>query len=106
MLTCVSSKYSSESSNTRAFFDRCEIRCTLAADPGAKNVWRVRPWRPFASLVFIDTAISSYIAPQGRRESGTRGPNSDPQLHDPHTHLLSPVAFLAGIDHWNPEGIP
>ena len=78
MWTCVSSKYSSESSNTRAFFDRCEIRYS-GRRPGAKNVWR---------------------------ESGTRGPNSDPQLHDPHTHLLSPVAFLAGIDHWNPEGIP
>lgn len=106
MWTCVSSKYSSESSNTRAFFDRCENRCTLAADPGAENVWLGRPWRPFASVVFIDTAMGSHIAPQGWRESGSRGPNSDPQRRDPHTHLLSPVAFLASIDHWNPEGIP
>ena len=42
--------------------------CTLAADPGAKNVWLGRPWRPFASVVFIDTAMGAHIAPQGWRE--------------------------------------
>jgi polygalacturonase len=141
----------------KAFFDRCEIHstphsggyitaqgkhyadedsgfvflnCTLTADPRAGNVWLGRPWRPFASVVFVDTALGPHIAPQGWREwtpgkttyldttyyaeSGSRGPNNDPQLRDPHTHLLSPAeaagyspaAFLAGTDHWNAEATP
>ena len=87
----------------KAYFDRCEIRstahsvgyitaqgkhyadedsgfvfrdCTLTADPGAKDVWLGRPWRPFASVVFIDTAKGPHIAPQGWRECAERNETS------------------------------
>jgi len=136
--------------DSKAVFDRCEIRstahsegfitaqskhyaeedsgfvfrgCTLTADPGARNVWLGRPWRPYSTVVFLNSVIGPHIMPQGWREWHPGETNYLPTAYyaefgsrdtgtrDPHTHLLSafeaarymPAAFLAGSDNWNPE---
>jgi pectinesterase len=42
------------------FFD-----CTLTADPGIKDVYLGRPWRPYAQTVFIRTEMGAHIHPDG-----------------------------------------
>ena len=37
-------------------------RCKLTADPGVAHVWLGRPWRPMASVVFLDTEMGAHIA--------------------------------------------
>jgi pectin methylesterase-like acyl-CoA thioesterase len=137
-----------------AFFDRCEIHstahaggyitaqgkhyadedsgfvfrnCTLTAEPNVSGVWLGRPWRPWASVVFLNSTMGAHIASQGWREwrpgetnyldtvyyaeFESHGSGGNTQKRDPHTHLLSPAqaaafeasAFLAGHDGWNPE---
>lgn len=81
--------------DSKAFFDRCEIRsnahsggyitaqskvrpeqdsgyvfdhCTLTADPGVSRVWLGRPWRPYAKVVFLNTEMGSHIEAPGWRE--------------------------------------
>ena len=137
----------------KAVFDRCEIHstahnggfitaqgkhyadedsgfvfrdCTLTAEPGVSNVWLGRPWRAWATVVFLNSTMGAHIVPQGWREwrpgettylstvyyaeSGSRGPGGSDKARDRHTHLLSPAeaaafdssAFLAGREGWNP----
>jgi polygalacturonase len=103
-------------------------RCRLTADVGVtKNVYLGRPWRPYATVVFLDTEMGDKIDPAGWREwhpgethsldtafyaeYGSTGPAAHPGERDPHTHFLTPEqaaqykpsAFLRGIDHWDPE---
>ncbi len=81
--------------DARAFFENCEIRskahpvvfitaqsklhadeksgyvfdhCRLTADPEAKVVYLGRPWRGFASVVFMNTQMGPWIAPEGWHE--------------------------------------
>jgi polygalacturonase len=140
----------------KAVFDRCEIHstahtggyitaqgkhyadedsgfvfrdCRLTADPGVSDVWLGRPWREWASVVFLNSTMAAHIAPQGWREwrpgdttylntvyyaeFDSRGPGGNTQKRDPHTHILSPAEsaaflpsrFLAGHDRWNPGEI-
>lgn len=39
--------------------------CRLTADPGVTKVYLGRPWRPYASTVFIDCEMGSHITPAG-----------------------------------------
>lgn len=137
----------------KAVFDRCEIHstehkggyvtaqgkhyaeedsgfvfhnCKLTGAPGLTDVWLGRPWRPYASVVFLDTEMGEHIAPAGWREwhpgetnylptvhyaeFHSSGPGWRPQDRDPHTKLLNAAeaarfdtkAFLAGSDGWDP----
>ncbi len=137
----------------KAVFDRCEIhstahkgayitaqakhypeedsgfvfnRCKLTADPGVTNVYLCRPWRPYATVIILDTEMGSHIDPAGWREwhpgethspdtafyaeYDSTGPGAHPLERDPHTHFLSPEqvrryapsVFLLGSDNWNP----
>src|SRR5262249_25952330 len=43
-------------------------RCRLTAETGVEHVWLGRPWRPYASVVFLNTAMGSHIEPAGWRE--------------------------------------
>ncbi|HKD86855.1 MAG TPA: pectinesterase family protein, partial [Terriglobales bacterium] len=119
-LTAQSRHYAGQESGF--VFDHCKV----TADADAKSIWMGRPWRPFATVVFLNTDIQATIEPAGWREwhpgethsldtafyaeyhsvgSGATGPR------DPHTHILSdaeaqqflPAKFLAGPDAWNPE---
>jgi polygalacturonase len=137
-----------------AVFDRCEIhstshaggfvtaqakhypeedsgfvfnRCTLTADPDVtKSVYLGRPWRPYATVVFLDSQMGAHIDPAGWREwhpgethsidtafyaeYHSTGPGADAGQRDPHTHLLTqeqasqyePSVFLRGRDNWDP----
>lgn len=40
-------------------------KCTLTAKEGITKVYLGRPWRPYASTVFIQTSMGSHIVPQG-----------------------------------------
>jgi len=101
-------------------------RCKLTADPGVAHVWLGRPWRPLASVVFLDTVMGPHIEPAGFREwhpgetqymntvfyaeSGSTGPGAHPTLRDAHITKLSAAEavryetrrVLAGRDNWNP----
>jgi polygalacturonase len=140
--------------DSKAVFDRCEIHstahdggfitaqakhyasedsgfvfdhCTLVADPGLiGKVYLGRPWRPYASVVYLNTEMGSYIDPTGWREwhpgethsldttfyaeYNSTGPGAIHDQRDPHTHFLTaeqakqydPAVFLRGTDDWNP----
>lgn len=100
--------------------------CKLTAEPGVDNVYLGRPWRPFASVVWLNTEMGAHIQPAGWREwhpgethsldtafyaeSASTGPGARPADRDPHSKQLSPeqarpflpANFLRGSDGWNP----
>lgn len=79
--------------------------CKLTAEPGVTNVWLGRPWRPYASVVFLNTEMGAHIQPAGWREwhpgethsietafyaeYNSSGPGGDPKQRDPHTKQLT-----------------
>lgn len=102
-------------------------RCTLTADQNATgDIYLGRPWRPYATVVFLNTEMGDHIAPAGWREwhpgethsldtayyaeFNSTGPGAHPGKRDPHTHFLTPeqarqfepAVFLRGSDNWNP----
>ena len=102
-------------------------QCKLTADPGVTNfVYLGRPWRPYATVVYLNTEMDDKIDPAGWREwhpgethsietvfyaeYGSTGPGAHPGERDPHTHFLTPeqakqfapAIFLGGSDHWDP----
>jgi polygalacturonase len=138
----------------KAVFDRCEIhstphdggfitaqakhyaeedsgfvfnRCKLTADPDVTNsVYLGRPWRPYATVVYLNTEMDDKIDPAGWREwhpgetdylktvfyaeYGSTGPGAHHGERDPHTRFLTPeqarqyapTIFLRGSDGWDP----
>jgi polygalacturonase len=98
--------------------------CKLTADSGVSHVWLGRPWRSYATVVFLNTEMDASIEPAGWREwhpgethsletafyaeYNSVGPGAHPAERDPHTKKLTaveaakfePRQFLAG---WNPE---
>lgn len=141
--------------DARAVFDRCEIRssgpgyitahsrttpsgstgfvftrCKLTAASGVTNVYLGRPWRPYARVIFLFTAMGSHVDPVGWREwhpgetdsldtawyaeYKSSGPGSSPPRRDPHTRFLTPrqaesfatKRFLGPPDNWDPTAIP
>jgi polygalacturonase len=103
--------------------------CRLVADPGVGNVYLGRPWRPYATVVFLNTWMDTHIVPAGWREwhpgetdylptasyaeYQSSGPSAAPLLREPHASQLSlqqaatfePADFLRGSDGWNPIAI-
>ena len=138
----------------KAVFDRCEIhstahaggyitaqskhyvqqdsgfvlnRCKLTADPDLTDtVYLGRPWRPFATVVYLNTEMGSHINGAGWREwhpgethsietafygeYNSTGPGAHHDQRDSHTHFLTPEQarqyepseFLRGSDNWDP----
>jgi polygalacturonase len=102
--------------------------CKLTAYPGVENVYLGRPWRPYATVVYLDTELGEHIQPAGWREwhpgetdslktalyaeAGSTGPGAQPDHREPDAKHLSPQelekfqpgAFLRGNDGWNPTG--
>ncbi|HWB83643.1 MAG TPA: pectinesterase family protein [Bryobacteraceae bacterium] len=142
--------------NSKAVFDHCEIHstphsegfltaqsknspnedsiyvfdhCKLTAAPGVANVYLGRPWRPYASVVFLNTEMGGHIVPAGWREwhpgethsietayyaeYNSTGPGAHPGERDPHTKKLTAAeaaryespTFLAGTDGWDPAKV-
>ena len=101
------------------------LRCRLTADPGVSNVFLGRPWRPYATVVYLDTEMGAHIMPEGWREwhpgethsletvfyaeKGSTGPGAAIKERNSHVHLLTageaerylPAKFLRGSDDWN-----
>jgi polygalacturonase len=98
--------------------------CKLTAAPGVAHVWLGRPWRPYATAIFLNTEMGDHIEPAGWREwhpgethymdtvfyaeFNSSGPGAHPAERDPHTkHLTAAEAagyetqrYLAGSDDW------
>lgn len=78
--------------------------CRLTADPGVKNVYLGRPWRPYATVVYLHTWMGPQIAPAGWREwhpgqthslntaffaeYDSAGPGTHPRQREPHSHQI------------------
>ncbi|HWB33008.1 MAG TPA: pectinesterase family protein [Acidobacteriaceae bacterium] len=99
--------------------------CRLTAEPGEQHVFLGRPWRDYASVVYLHCTMGAHIDPAGWREWGptthrletafyaeydSTGPGASPSTREPNSHQLTaaqakaydPVNLLAGSDHWNP----
>lgn len=100
--------------------------CRLTGEPGLAHVYLGRPWRPYASVVFLNTEMGQHIDPIGWHEwhpgethnldtvfyaeYNSTGPGANPTARDSHSHQLTAAQarqydtahFLAGSDHWNP----
>lgn len=130
-----------------AYFERCHIHCvgdgyvTAASTPdgtpygyvfadcritGAEGVqtYLGRPWREFARTIFLRTAMSATVKPEGWHnwgkpraerttfyaEFGSTGPGAVPAARVPwakpldaaQAAALTPAAVLGGADGWNP----
>jgi len=132
-----------------AFFEKCHIHCltngyiTAAStpeqepfgfvfsnckitgeSPGVKT-YLGRPWRPFASVTYLNTEMSGVVRPEGwnnwkdsSREKTARyaefnstGPGADPKARVPWARQLSEAEakaitlekVLGGTDGWNPK---
>jgi polygalacturonase len=140
--------------DSKAVFDRCEIhstahdggfitaqskhypeqdsgyvlnKCKLIADAGVTGpVFLGRPWRPYATVIYLNTEMGEHIDPAGWREwhpgethsldtayyaeFNSTGPGASHDHRDPHTHFLTPeeakqfdpAVFLRGGDRWDP----
>jgi polygalacturonase len=99
--------------------------CKLTAEPGVAHVWLGRPWRPYATAIFLNTEMGAHIEPAGWREwhpgetkyletvyyaeFNSSGPGAHPAERDPHTRRLTAEEaaryetkrYLAGSDNWN-----
>lgn len=100
--------------------------CRLTAGPGADRVYLGRPWRSYASVVFLNTYMGPEVVPAGwlewehdgkpslptayYAEYGSYGPGAKPAARDPYAVQLTGAqarkfevrAFLAGDDRWDP----
>jgi polygalacturonase len=100
--------------------------CKLTAAAGQVHVWLGRPWRPYATVIFLNTEMGDHIEPAGWREwhpgethyldtvfyaeFNSTGPGAHTAERDAHTkHLTAAEAaryetshYLAGPDGWNP----
>ncbi|HWB84342.1 MAG TPA: pectinesterase family protein [Bryobacteraceae bacterium] len=142
--------------DAKAFFDHCEIHslprdgssitaqskqhageksgyvfdhCRLTADAGVSRIYLGRPWRAYASVVFLNTFMGPQIAPAGwsewqhgatsslqtayYAEYNSQGPGATMDARDPHTVKLNAAeaaqynvhALLAGDDGWDPTKV-
>jgi len=103
------------------------VHCKLTADPGAEGlIYLGRPWRPYATVIFLNSEMDAHIAPAGWREwhpgethsldtafyaeFRSTGPGGNPKERDPHTRFLTaaearaydPHTYLRGTDGWDP----
>ncbi|SPE40920.1 Endo-polygalacturonase/pectinesterase [Candidatus Sulfopaludibacter sp. SbA3] len=103
--------------------------CRLTAEPGVDHVWLGRPWRPYATVIFLNTEMGPFIEPEGWREwhpgetkymetvfyaeYNSSGPGAYPGDREAHTKHLSAAEaaqyetrrYLAGTDGWDPAAV-
>jgi pectinesterase len=99
------------------------LNCKLTGT-GKANVFLGRPWRPFASVTYVNCEMDESIRPIGwdnwrnpkneatarYYEYGSTGPGANPQARAPWSHQLTeteakeitPAKVLAGDDNWDP----
>lgn len=103
--------------------------CHVVAAFSVENVYLGRPWRPYATVVYLNTRMDAPIVPAGWREwhpnetqylptaffaeYHSSGPGADPsqrqsyavQLTREQAEEFEPENFLRGSDGWNPIAI-
>ena len=118
MLTAQSKHYPEERSGY--VFDHCRI----TADAGVQHVYLGRPWRSYATVVYLDTEMPEAIEPAGWHEWEHNGKQSLPsafyaeyhstgsgansarrQLTDAEAAQFERQKFLAGDDNWDPTKV-
>jgi polygalacturonase len=123
MYTAQSKHYPDEDSGY--VFDHCK----LTADPEAKHISLGRPWRPYSTVVYLNTDIQAPLDPAGwsewtpgkthsletayYAEFESTGAGANPSARVPHSHQLTAADaekwraknFFAGSDHWDPTKI-
>lgn len=124
-LHCLSNGYITAASTPRGqpygfVFSNCKI---TGASPGIR-AYLGRPWRPFASVIWLRTEMSEVVQPEGWHnwrdparektaryaEFGSTGPGAGPrqrvpwarQLSESEARLITPREVLGGADGWNP----
>ena len=122
--------YVTAQSNTRVGQDSGYVfnHCRLTADEGAGSVYLGRPWRGYATVVYLNTWMGKHIVPAGwsewksapqprlptatYAEFNSSGPGADAKAREPYAKQLTAAeaakyatkAYLAGSDGWDPEG--
>lgn len=99
--------------------------CRLTAEAGAQKVYLGRPWRSYASVVYLNTYMGPEIVPAGwlewehggpslptsfYAEYNSTGPGAKPEARDSHSVQLTAEQakkyerkeFLRGDDGWDP----
>lgn len=104
--------------------------CHLTTAPGAARISLGRPWRPRATVVYLNTEIDAPVTPAGwtewprfgvpslpiafYAEYRSTGPGANPSTRERYSHQLTaaeaarwiPKCFLAGADGWDPTDEP
>jgi len=103
----------------------------LTADPAVTGpIFLGRPWRPYATVIYMHTDMDDKIDPAGWREwhpgethsldtvyyaeFDSTGPGAHHDQRDSHAHFLTPEqaaqyepkVFLRGSDNWDPTKLP
>jgi pectinesterase len=132
-----------------AFFEKCHIQCLgdgyitaastpvdqpfgfvfsnckITGDPPKARTYLGRPWRIYASTIFLNTEMSEVVRPEGWNdwkkpethqtaryaEFNSTGPGGSPkpradwakQLTKAEAAAITPVKVLGGADGWNPN---
>lgn len=123
--------YLTAQSNTRPGQDAGYVfnHCKITADEGAGTVYLGRPWRDYATVIFMNTDIEAPIAaagwsdwksaPQPRlpmatyAEFNSTGPGANPKAREPYSRQLTSEeaekyetkVYLAGADGWDPTAV-
>ena len=117
------SRHTPEQTESAYVFDHCKL---TAADRAQGSVSLGRSWRPYATVVFLNTQIDAAVIPAGWTEWArfgvptlptafyaeyqSTGPGANPKAREPNSHQLTaaeaeewaPRRVLAGKDGWNP----
>jgi len=120
MVTAQSKRYPDQDSGY--VFDHCKI----TSDTEVGKIFLGRPWRPYATVVFLNSEIDAKVDPSGwaewhpgetkrletafYAEYASSGAGGNASRRDLHAHQLDESAmkqylaakFLAGADGWNP----
>ncbi|HEV2481813.1 MAG TPA: pectate lyase [Puia sp.] len=95
--------------------------CTLTGDSGLNRVSLGRPWRPYASVIYLHCWLGRHILPEGwtnwnktdnyktarYSEYDSQGPGADPTARVPWSHQLtaaeaSKITLSNVLGNWNP----
>ena len=119
------SRHTAQQEASAYVFDHCR----LTGAPRNAAISLGRPWRPYATVVFLDAQIDAPVIAGGWTEWSrfgkpslptafygefhSTGPGADPQAREPHSHQLTdsqaaewrPARIFAGGDGWDPAGV-
>jgi pectinesterase len=99
--------------------------CTVTAAEGSQDILLGRPWRPYSTVIFLNTDFKAPLDPAGWKEWGTSLATSDYAEYKSHgmsgdvTKRVAPSkqltaadvgkyetkAWLSGADGWDPESL-